>query len=106
MRCSDLLISKPGGLTVSEALICHVPLFLISPIPGQEEKNAEFLIKHKLAFQVNDDMSCSKKISYILMNPELLSSMKDRYANFAKPFSGNNIIDLMKSCLTSNKGIL
>lgn len=106
MRCSDLLISKPGGLTVSEALICHTPLFLISPIPGQEEKNAEFLLKHKLAFQVNDDMSCSKKISYILMNPELLSSMKDRYANFAKPHSGNNIIDLMKNCLESNKGVL
>lgn len=106
MRCSDLLISKPGGLTVSEALICHIPLFLISPIPGQEEKNAEFLLNHKLAFQANDDTSCSKKISYILMNPELLNSMKERYSNFAKPHSGRNIIELMKDFLSSNKGIL
>lgn len=106
MRCSDLLITKPGGLTVSEALICNIPLFLISAIPGQEEKNSEFLLRHKLAFHINDDMSCSKKISYLLMNPELLNSMRDRYSDFAKPHSGTNIINLMKDYLSSNKSVL
>lgn len=43
MQASDLLITKPGGLTVSEALACSIPLAVFDAIPGQEEDNANFL---------------------------------------------------------------
>ena len=43
MSISDLVITKPGGLTTSEALASHLPLIIINPIPGQEEENAELL---------------------------------------------------------------
>src|SRR5699024_3819607 len=42
MSASDLLIGKPGGLTVSEALACQLPLLIYKPIPGQEERNSQF----------------------------------------------------------------
>ncbi len=42
MRACDLLITKPGGLTVSEALACNIPLAVFDAIPGQEEDNADF----------------------------------------------------------------
>ncbi|MFC7441281.1 MGDG synthase family glycosyltransferase [Laceyella putida] len=44
MRASDILISKPGGLTSSEALACGLPILICRPIPGQEENNSRFLI--------------------------------------------------------------
>ena len=43
MAISDLVISKPGGLTTSESLASNLPMIIINPIPGQEEENAEFL---------------------------------------------------------------
>ena len=43
MSISDLVVTKPGGLTTSESLASHLPMVIINPIPGQEEENAEFL---------------------------------------------------------------
>ena len=45
MAASDLVVTKPGGLTVSECLALGKPMLLISPIPGQEEHNAGFLME-------------------------------------------------------------
>ena len=45
MSISDLVVTKPGGLTTSEALASGLPVLVINPIPGQEEQNAEFLEK-------------------------------------------------------------
>ena len=43
MHACDLLITKPGGLTTSEALACNIPLAVFDAIPGQEEDNARYL---------------------------------------------------------------
>ena len=42
---ADILITKPGGLTVAEALCCALPMILVYPIPFQETRNADFLQK-------------------------------------------------------------
>ena len=52
MSISDLIITKPGGLTVSEALACKLPMALFNAIPGQEEENAEFLVKNNMAVKI------------------------------------------------------
>ena len=49
MSISDLVVTKPGGLTTSESLASHLPMVIINPIPGQEEENAEFLESHGIA---------------------------------------------------------
>lgn len=43
MSISDLVVTKPGGMTTTESLASHLPIIIINPIPGQEEENAEFL---------------------------------------------------------------
>ena len=53
MHASDLLVTKPGGLTVSEALACSIPLAVFDAIPGQEEDNANFLIAHNMAIPLD-----------------------------------------------------
>jgi processive 1,2-diacylglycerol beta-glucosyltransferase len=53
MAVSDLLVTKPGGLTTSEALAMGKPLFILNPIPGQEAANSDFLLQHGAAVKVN-----------------------------------------------------
>jgi processive 1,2-diacylglycerol beta-glucosyltransferase len=53
MAVSDLIISKPGGLTSSEALALGKPLFILNPIPGQEAANSDFLLEHGAAAKAN-----------------------------------------------------
>jgi processive 1,2-diacylglycerol beta-glucosyltransferase len=53
MAVSDLIITKPGGLTTSEALASGKPLLIINPIPGQEAANSDFLLERGAAAKVN-----------------------------------------------------
>ena len=45
MHAADVLVTKPGGLSTSEALVAQVPMVLCKPLPGQEERNARLLIE-------------------------------------------------------------
>jgi len=54
MAASDLAISKPGGLTTSECLAMGLPMVVISPIPGQEERNADYLLENGAALKAHD----------------------------------------------------
>jgi processive 1,2-diacylglycerol beta-glucosyltransferase len=53
MAVSDLVITKPGGLTSSEALAMGKPMFVLNPIPGQEAANSDFLLEHGAATKAN-----------------------------------------------------
>jgi processive 1,2-diacylglycerol beta-glucosyltransferase len=53
MAVSALVITKPGGLTTSEALAMGRPIFVLNPIPGQEAANSDFLLEHGAAAKAN-----------------------------------------------------
>lgn len=95
MQCCDLLLTKPGGLTITEALVCKIPMAIFSPIPGQEEKNAEFLVKHNLAINLRGGKECKDMIESLLSNPNKLKEMKANCSLFSKPQSGDNIYELL-----------
>lgn len=99
MQCSDILITKPGGLTISEALICQIPIVLFSPIPGQEEKNEEFLLKHNLAISIGDGTNCREKIEQLLSSSETLKIMKHNCKKFSKPNCGYNIFNVINDLI-------
>ncbi|MDF2505251.1 glycosyltransferase [Clostridium sp.] len=99
MQCSDVLITKPGGLTISEALICKIPLVLFSPIPGQEEKNEEFLLKHNLGISIGDGTNCKEKIEKLLFSPKTLELMKHNCMKFSKPNCGYNIFNVINDLI-------
>jgi processive 1,2-diacylglycerol beta-glucosyltransferase len=102
MQACDLLLTKPGGLTITEALICEIPLGLFSPIPGQEEKNAQFLLKHNLAVNLTDINNCNEIIEDLLDSHEKLELMKENCRKFSKPHSGNDIYKLIKLLIENN----
>lgn len=79
MRIADVVITKPGGLTLSECLFLQKPLILINPIPGQEEKNAEYIIKHKFGYLAQNINELLKQLEKILNKknaPSLVQSEK------------------------------
>jgi processive 1,2-diacylglycerol beta-glucosyltransferase len=49
MKIADIFIGKPGGMTISEAIACGLPMCVVSPIPGQEEGNSDHLLEEGIA---------------------------------------------------------
>lgn len=99
MQACDLLLTKPGGLTITEALICRSPLGLFSPIPGQEEKNAQFLLKHNLAVNLSDVDNCKDLIEDLLHFDNKLEIMRENCDKFSKPNSVCDIYNLINTLI-------
>ena len=66
MAAATLLIGKPGGLTISEARACGLPMVIISPIPGQEERNSDHLLEMGIAIKCNEYTTLSHKVDRLL----------------------------------------
>lgn len=96
MHASDLLITKPGGLTVSEALACNIPLAVFDAIPGQEEDNANFLMNHHMGVRLDDHTDTAQTIAMLLEDDEELESMREACQRFDKSKSAQNIFMLMQ----------
>lgn len=99
MQASDIIITKPGGLTVTEALACNIPMAVFDAIPGQEEENAEFLLKHNMAVRINDGNSCREAIVELLKDTEKLEDMKEACKSFDKNDSTKNIFLLINELI-------
>jgi len=76
MAVSDLVISKPGGLTSSEALAIGKPLFILNPIPGQEAANSDFLLEHGAAAKVNRVEDLPYRVEQLLKSKKLAEMAK------------------------------
>lgn len=76
MSVADLIITKPGGLTTSEALALGKPLFILNPIPGQEAANSDFLLERGAAAKVNRVEDLPYRISQLLGTKKLLEMAK------------------------------
>ena len=93
MQISDLIITKPGGLTVSEALACNLPMAIFDAIPGQESENADFLIDNNMAVKIQKGAACSETIYDLLSNQERLEKMRRSCSAFDKSSSGPKIVN-------------
>jgi UDP-N-acetylglucosamine:LPS N-acetylglucosamine transferase len=80
MRASDLVLCKAGGLIVSEALACGLPLVLIDVIPGQEVGNAEYVVEHGAGELAEDPLAALEIIYHWLENDRELLAERRRDA--------------------------
>lgn len=78
MDASDLLITKPGGMSLSEALIKELPMILVNPIPGQEERNASYLVSNQAALQIKDVKELKECVKKLFSQSEELEKLKKR----------------------------
>ena len=95
MSISDIVISKPGGLTTTESLASGLPIIIINPIPGQEEENAEFLENKNVAIWIRKKDNVEEKLKEIFSNSEKMQEMKINARLLAKKNSTENICKII-----------
>jgi processive 1,2-diacylglycerol beta-glucosyltransferase len=85
MACADVVITKPGGLTTSECLALGLPMIINSPIPGQEERNADHLLEQGAALKAINAVTLEYRIRWLLDHPEKLIAMRERAKALGQP---------------------
>jgi len=91
MAASDLAVTKSGGLTSSECLAMGLPMVIASPIPGQEERNADFLLENGAAARANSPAHLVFKLQRLLGDRKQLARMRAAARRIAKPRAAYNI---------------
>jgi len=95
MKMADIFIGKPGGMTTSEAIACGLPMCVVSPIPGQEERNSDHLLEEGIAVKCNDLTTLPFKLERLLEDPDRLARMKVNALRFAKPTASVTIVNTL-----------
>jgi len=93
MAASDLAITKPGGLTSSECLAMELPMIIVSPIPGQEERNADFLLEHGVALKACDVNALAWRVQLLLTEPYRLDRMREKARLIGRPNAARAVLD-------------
>lgn len=75
MRIASLFVGKPGGLSSSECMAAGLPMVIIDPIPGQEERNANYLLEEGAAVRCNYSTMVGYKVGQLLADPQRLAAM-------------------------------
>jgi len=104
MSVSDILISKPGGMTTTEALAKNLPMIMVQPLPGQEEKNCRFLLEKKAALRIDDMEDITNVIRKLIHTPEMISELKYHMEKLVVKHSGQLVADAIMA-ITSNQEI-
>ena len=94
MDISDFIVSKPGGLTTSEAISKGVALLIINPLPGQEEANTNYIVSNNAGIHVTKE-NIDEITDKIKNDPNYIKNMKANSKNLGKPFASNDIIDIV-----------
>jgi processive 1,2-diacylglycerol beta-glucosyltransferase len=97
MKISDLFIGKPGGLTTSEALACGLPMVIVSPIPGQEERNSDFLLEAGVSVKCNDLVLLPYKVDLLLSDNARLQAMSNAARSLGRPDAAAVVVDTLLS---------
>ena len=106
MSISDLVVTKPGGMTTTESLASELPMIIINPIPGQEVENAEFLESKNIAIWLRKDDNVNEVLTKLFESPTKLKEMKQNTKLLANINSTRDICDILlnQKHLTSNNG--
>jgi len=93
MAASDVIITKPGGLTCSESLAMGLPMIFIAAIYGQETKNARILEDYGVGVSADDLTALRDMVINYKNNPRMLNAVRERISRFAKPFAVKEICE-------------
>lgn len=85
MTAADLVMTKPGGLTTSEALATGTPLIIVNPIPGQESRNSDYLLENSAAIKINNLATLTYKLERLLSDSTRLEQLRQNAKRLGKP---------------------
>lgn len=102
MKSAEIAVTKPGGLTTSECLAMELPMIIVAPIPGQEERNADYLLECGVALKANDADSLEYKLTKLLSDAEQLAAMRARMTGIAKPDAAARSLSIISRTLAAS----
>lgn len=76
MAAADLVVSKSGGLTVSESLVSGLPMIVVAPIPGPESRNSDYLLEQGAAIRIHNVRLLQHRVDALLADPQRLENMR------------------------------
>lgn len=92
MDAADVVISKPGGLTASEVMAKGKPLMIVNPIPGQEQRNCEYLLEAGAATRLYEMEGAPYRLQALLGEPERLARLRENARAVGRPHAAVNIV--------------
>jgi len=102
MEIADIVISKPGGITIAETMIKGKPIFLFNSIQGQESENMKFIINQGIGIPWEGVSSFLDKIAYWQKNPDAIKRFKEEILKLSKPDASSKIVELAAKILQSH----
>jgi len=95
MDAADCIVTKPGGLTTSEALAKRLPMIIVNPIPGQEARNTEFLLNSGAAVAVNKMCTVEELVCRLFESDRRLAAMRDSIEDLRRPDSTRDVCEFV-----------
>jgi len=95
MDAADCIVTKPGGLTTSESLAKGLPIFIVNPIPGQEDRNVEFLLNNGAAMRISSTFRADDAIYQLLTIPKRAEIQQASVQMLGKPNSARDLGDFI-----------
>ena len=93
MYASDVLLSKPGGLTTSEALAADLPMILVRPLPGQEERNTRYLVSRRAAIRARGARGLARAVGNLLESPERQAQLRRHMRALRHPEAAETVAE-------------
>ncbi len=103
MHASDLIVTKPGGMTTSESIACALPMAVFKAYPGQEEQNAALLVENDIGVIIPKAKDAKEIVGDLLTHSERLASMKEACRRYVRSNSCKNIYELAKTLSSEKK---
>lgn len=94
---TSFVITKPGGLTITECISTNVPIILINPIPGQEKENAQYIADNKMGIWIKATKPTSEYFQEIFNDTKLIEEIKENQKKYSHINSTKNICDILIS---------
>lgn len=98
MAESDLLVTKPGGLTIAEALAMKLPMVLYTPIPGQERRNGQLMVERGVAVAGNSASEVAAHVRYLLQNSKERSKLAGQIECLRRPDAALSVATAVIEC--------
>ena len=95
MQMANLYIGKPGGLTTAECLASGLPMMIVAPIPGQEERNSDHLLEKGIAVKCNEFTTLAYKLDNLLDEPGRMEAMRENALAYSRPHAAATIVDTL-----------
>ena len=95
MALADVLFTKPGGLTSTEAVAAGVPLVHTRPIPGCEDRNVAFFTAHGMSVSDPDEDRMIEKGLELLWDPATREKMFECQKKYGKPYAADAVCEFI-----------